>query len=143
VNKSFQDAKDYNDKSSAFGQDIHKIAEIIFSMDLNDSDSVMTEISKRKSEFKTDITGIIENEHIRTEAVDYLLRLKRNIETTHGSGCKFLTESAYGVENLNTEGSYAAIKSKELKGIIDLIVVDKNGEIHLYDFKTSAKRYGN
>lgn len=142
VNKSFQDAKDYNDKSSAFGQDIHKIAEIIFSMDLNDSDSVMIEISKRKSEFKTDITGIIENEHIRTEAVDYLLRLKRNIETTHGSGCKFLTESAYGVENLNTEGSYAAIKSKELKGIIDLIVVDKNGEIHLYDFKTSAKRYG-
>jgi hypothetical protein len=140
VNKSFQDAKDYNDNSSAFGQDIHKIAEIIFSMDLEEYGRVIDEISRRSVEFKTEI---INDENIRKETIDYLLTLKRSIKATPGfEGCKFLTESAFEVKGLNTEGSYAAIKSKELKGIVDLIVVDKNGDVHLFDFKTSAKRYG-
>mgnify|MGYP002621579502 CR=1 FL=1 len=57
---------------------------------------------------------------------------------THGKNCEFYPE-------LNITAQLSKRKTGEpdqIFGIIDLAVIDDNGQIHYYDYKTSPKEFG-
>lgn len=135
---SFQKAKTFNDKRAQLGTDAHKIAEIIFqNVDtLKSRDEVNDFLTSEKVEFKSDFYKN-NTKDICLETIDFFLGLRAKLYEKHGEKCQFLTESSFRVDGLNTKGSYANL-SDYLCGTIDLTVVDEEGVIHLYDFKTST-----
>ena len=151
VEKSFKQAMEFNDKRAKLGTDAHKIAEIIFSNpSLVYKQEVLDEIERlvkaNEIEFKTDF--YIENKGgknktsggIRSETVQYFLDLRRHLYSIYGPKTKFLTERSFELNDLNTDATYGSMTSR-LCGTIDLIVIDENGEVHLYDFKSSTHDY--
>lgn len=138
VESSFENVKAYNDSSSKIGHDIHRIAQIIFDHNLETLGSVKTKIAESNITFETDLINA--RDTIYEQAIEFILDFRKQIESTY-PGCKFLSEVAFEQKGLRTDSTYASIKSKNLFGIIDLVVVDKQGKVHLYDFKTSAHQY--
>ncbi len=142
VEKSFLERKNFNDKSADIGTDVHLIANIIFTRNISSSDeadkTIQSLFNNGDIEFKVD--AFKTNSRIRSNAIDYLIRFKSYLESTY-KGCKFRSELGLKVEDLNTKGTYTAIKSNELLGTIDLVMVDASGKVHLFDFKTGASDY--
>jgi hypothetical protein len=151
VENSFQDAKKFNDKRAELGTDAHKIAEIIFSNpSLVYKQEVLNEIERLthagEIKFKTKFYELNKGGKsktsggIRSETVQYFLDLRQHLQSIYGPKTKFLTERSFKVTGLNTEGTYGSM-TNYLCGTIDLIVVDENGDVHLYDFKSSTHDY--
>lgn len=139
--KSFLDVKAYNDNSSKLGHDIHLIAEIIFGNNATSSKNVLDIIHDLKIKFETETFNAEEGQksQIFYDTVDFMLSFKNALETKY-KGCKFLSEKKFR-QKVSTEGTYASIKSEELSGIVDLIMVDATGKVHLYDFKSTTKQH--
>lgn len=77
------------------------------------------------------------NDDTILQAIVYADRLKRELRSKHGEECEFYPELGVSHEMKKlTKG-----KPDILMGIIDLAVLDKHGQIHYYDYKTSPKDY--
>ena len=140
VDNTYNKIKKFNDTRADLGTDAHKIAEIIFSNpNFVNINQVIDEINRLlKSgtiEFKSDLYKSNEKA-IRAQTADFFFKLRSQLREKHGK-CEFLTERSFRVDNLKTEGTYNGL-SDYLCGTIDLIVVDEEGEVHLYDFKSST-----
>jgi hypothetical protein len=110
-----------------WGTAIHKIAELSFKND----GKTMEEV---KSEFLTSREARDLNPEILDNCFNYIANVKSKLKARHGDDCKFITE-------LRIVGKPAAPSAAALIGRVDLIVVDKNGQAHVYDFKTSPTEY--
>lgn len=139
--KSFLDVKAYNDNSSKLGHDIHLIAEIVFGKNAKNAKDVLDIINDSKIKFETETFNAEDGKKSKMfyDTVDFMLSFKHELETKY-KGCKFLSEKKYR-QKVSTEGTYASIKSEELSGVVDLIMVDASGKVHLYDFKSTTKGY--
>lgn len=145
VENSLGNVKKFNDERAKLGTDAHKIAEIVFQNEdvLDSNDSILAKITELldsgEIKFKSDFYQK-NTKDIRKETVEFFRTLKQRLYALHGTKCQFLTESSFRVDNLNTRGSFTNF-SDYLCGTIDLTVVDEEGVIHLYDFKTSTHGY--
>ena len=138
VDNSFVEIDRFNDETADVGTDIHKVAEIIFANDLKSSGETIKYIENNNIEFKTD--PFKRRDNIFDGALNFIFAFKRDLMNTY-KGCKFLTEIGFIQSKLNTDGTYASIKSDTLKGIIDLVMVDADGGVHIFDFKSSASAF--
>ena len=85
--------------------------------------------------------GSLFNDKIIEEAVIFADKLKSELRKKHGDDCEFYPELSISA-NLAMTSSKPELKDiKTILGIIDLLVVDKNGQVHYYDYKTSPKPY--
>lgn len=138
VDNSFVEIDRFNDETADVGTDIHKVAEIIFANDLKSSGETIKYIENNNIEFKTD--PFKRRDNIFDGTLNFIFAFKRDLMNTY-KGCKFLTEIGFIQSKLNTDGTYASIKSDTLRGIIDLVMVDANGGVHIFDFKSSASAF--
>ena len=63
-------------------------------------------------------------------------KLKAQIEEEYGGKCDFYPELT-----ITSKITQSLDGCDTLIGIIDLLVVDKDGRVHIYDYKTSTKPY--
>lgn len=123
----------------------HKIAEIFFTLanegkflTLEDAEKLAQEAYKEDNK-----TGILSQKAL----ADYLTGLHDfyTYLTTKYDSPVFLCEQVVGQANENLNKILEFNKSTEGKkgiiGYIDLLVVDKNGKVGMYDFKTSTKEH--
>jgi ATP-dependent exoDNAse (exonuclease V) beta subunit len=71
-----------------------------------------------------------------TKAVMMCQKLKDDLKHKYGESCVFYPEIA-----MTCDTQEEILGSKRIYGIVDLLVLDKNGIPHLIDFKTSTKPY--
>ena len=131
------------------GTTLHYILEKYFSKD--DSGQMWGDKSKDElinfinSNIKNDITaaGIkwndnLINANVINQALIYADKLKTQFRNKYGSECEFYPE-------LKISHKLDKLKQNEdidtLFGIIDLAIIDKNGQIHYFDYKSSPKHY--
>lgn len=110
------------DKMAEYGTDLHKIPEMIFSTETVNPVTVLDEIRKSNPNTK------ISNENV-LDMISGLQDVKAYLDNVHNNPT-YMTEVE--VEVTREDG-------KKVKGIIDLIAIDKNGIPHIYDFKTANK----
>ena len=82
---------------------------------------------------------VINTDDTIEQAIIYADQLKGELRKLHGQNCEFYPE--LGVSSpmhKETPG-----KPNILMGYIDLAVLDENGKINYYDYKTSPKEYSN
>jgi len=65
---------------------------------------------------------------------DILNDVKNSIKEKHGENCRFITDPINLIAQYNTKYKNR-ILDRILVGVPDLLVIDKNGVIHVYDFK--------
>lgn len=137
------------DFQAAAGTAVHYILQQYFSKDesekiLGDQERslIIDHITKNiESELKNQLgsryrEGLYNDDTI-LQAIIYADKLKRELRSKHGEECEFYPELGVSHEMKKlTKG-----KPDILMGIIDLAVLDKHGQIHYYDYKTSPKDY--
>lgn len=65
---------------------------------------------------------------------DILNDVKNSIKEKHGENCRFITDPINLIAQYNTKYKDSNL-NRILVGVPDLLVIDKNGIIHIYDFK--------
>lgn len=81
--------------------------------------------------------GTIQNKKSLSEEEKYYIeqaeKIKKYIEDTHGKDCKIITD-----EKALRMAAKVKVEGKEITvaGTMDILVVDKNGDGYIYDFKT-------
>src|ERR1041385_4099881 len=98
-----------------FGTSFHKVAQGFFDGDVSTADDVYDIIPQLKG-----------NVYAAKQYVEQLQGLKDYLINKHGKDSVFLTE----VKMFDPD--------TKVGGISDLIVVDKSGQVHVYDYKTSS-----
>lgn len=137
------------DYQAAAGTAIHYILQQYFTKDengkiLGDSErsKIIEKINKNiESDLKTDLgsryrEGLYNQETIE-QTIVYADRLKNELRKLHGENCEFYPELSVS----HKMDKLAQRKPEILMGIIDLAVIDKKGQLHYYDYKTSPKDY--
>ena len=136
-----------------FGTEIHNVLSYLFSPSKSKNSNGrprIFEYSNLGSEkIITYIQRAIDNGYIKAESIADNSRILRQIVTYS----KTLLEQIKGDEDIENLEFYSELpvaapltgpvdsKDKYILGVIDLLVVDKAGNIHIYDFKTSPKTY--
>jgi len=103
-----------------FGSNIHKLAESFFNTQLNDEDK-----SYSIKNFPPEITTL--NATGQQHYLNYLNDVSNYMKELYGKDAKIIPE--YRIYDEKTK----------LVGIIDLLVIDSQGKVHIYDFKASYK----
>lgn len=137
------------DFQAAAGTAVHYILQKYFTKTengkiLGDSERniIIDEINKNiEKDLKEDLgsryrEGLYNNETIEA-AIVYADRLKNELRRLHGNDCEFYPE--LGVSHKMAKLTPG--KPDILMGYIDLAVLDKNGRMNYYDYKTSPKEY--
>jgi ATP-dependent exoDNAse (exonuclease V) beta subunit len=146
VQNSFEKIKKFNDDRAKLGTDAHKIAEIIFSKSkeirnvTHAIDMINTLLGSGEIKFESELYKD-PNGTIRTETIEYFLKVRSALRAKHGEDCEFRTEIPFRVDDLDVSASYSNL-TDYVCGTIDLIVVDNEGNIILYDFKSSTNEFG-
>lgn len=97
------------------------------------------ELSKdnnKKEVFEKSFSDILTKKQIG-EIVDYAQQLISAIRTKYGKNCLLMPE-------ITVSANLANIKEgdpNKILGTIDLLVIDEEGEVHIMDYKVSAKEY--
>ena len=106
------------DVMAEMGTGMHKIAEIYFKNNGNLTDESLAEIRGTNPDI---------SEEVLSDYISQLKTIKDELINAHGEGSIFISE--YKITNPDAA----------LIGVIDLLVIDPEGQVHLYDFKTSHK----
>ena len=137
---------------AAAGTAIHYVLEQYFKKDddgnlLGDSarNVIIEHITKNLDQDLSDSLGDTKYKQFKDsllpnidQILNYADALKAQLRRTHGKNCEFYPE-------LNITAQLSKRKTGEpdqIFGIIDLAVIDDNGQIHYYDYKTSPKEFG-
>ena len=126
IKKHLNDLKSNWESLAKMGTAIHKITEIAFG-NLDYGGNEIIKLFKKSKEYKE--VGF-RDEDLQI-ALEYVTNIKRQLMTNFPDA-KFLPE----FKIRTTEGSH-----KKVVGKIDLLVIDKEGNVHIYDFKASPKGY--
>lgn len=131
------------------GTAIHNILQIIFTRGnngeynytLNDSDLKSLIINQVERKNRAYINDPAVNPHgtgnVIQETINYARKLQKDLEHKLGDGLTFFPEFKI-TQNANIAEWSEPVK---LCGIIDLLIVDKNGKVHILDYKTSVHSY--
>lgn len=111
------------DKSGIMGTALHMIPQLVFANEAITEAEVVEHIKKENPKVNVDTTAV-------NKLMQRFLNVKQYLQKIHGNDAKFVTEISLSVKN---------DQDKECRGTIDLLVVDKHGVPHIYDFKTSTK----
>jgi hypothetical protein len=112
---------------AVLGTAVHKIMEMSFLNPSWDNVTLASEFTKTREY----TTSPINDTNVR-DAIEYVNKLKDYLKRMHGEDAIFLPELK--ITSNNDAG-------KKIVGKIDLLVVDKNGHVHIYDFKASPKSF--
>ena len=110
-----------------YGTDIHNVIDATFK-GLEYKRTGDTKISDEQIEF----------------VKDYAKRLMEDLRKKHGADAEFYTEFAFKSKFLH-ESIRPILEANgydSINGKADLLVIDKNGDVHIYDFKVSRKDVG-
>jgi len=107
-------------KLAGMGTDLHKLAESYFKKRLQDGTGAFT-----VNDFNVKVTSL--GVDGKATYLEYLQNLENNLVTRHGKDAIMIPE--YKVWD----------KESKIVGVIDLLVIDSEGKVHVYDFKTSYK----
>ena len=113
---------------SGFGDDIHEFIECLESEDKDWQPK--SKINEQSAYSESVINGL------KRSASNFLDSVRR----AHGEDCKILYEVPIMSDHLSEIHQAAGLKG--INGRIDMLVVDKNGRVFIYDFKVSRKRVG-
>lgn len=120
----------------------HAIAERFFSQEMSTPDSFQ-DILK---EWSTGDNRITVTPEAMTKFLGELDRFREKLYTTHGRDIVFLPELIITADNPDIQNMYNNAKTPQnpdtiggIGGILDLVVVDAAGKLHLYDYKTASK----
>lgn len=130
------------------GTTLHYVLEEYFSKDdkgnLRGDGSKDELINHIKNTIKNELSsqGIKWNDNLISDAVinqllTYADKLKQQFRNKYGADCEFYPELKIS-HDLDKLGNTS---EKTLFGIIDLAIVDKKGQIHYFDYKSSPKDY--
>lgn len=109
------------------GTEIHSILESVIK---NDPSVVKSKI--------LDENGL--TDQVKSEAQQLINRIKLR----HGGDCQFMSELGIMSKTINPDIKALMPESKDaISGVIDLLVIDRDGTAHIYDFKVSRKNVGN
>ena len=131
------------------GTVIHQILQYYFSKDdegnlLGDKSrgEIIDHVNKNLQKDITEALGRWDPSTINPATIEqtitYADTLKQQLRREHGDKCDFYPELCVTAKSQKLVPG----KPQQLFGIIDLLVVDKNGQTHIYDFKSSPKEYG-
>ena len=85
-----------------------------------------------------DYKDSIINDDIIKQAINYAESLKKELRRLHGEECEFYPELT--ISSKLSKQKHGE-NTENVLGIIDLAVIDKKGQVHYYDYKTSPKEF--
>ena len=132
--------KAVEDKWNAQGQigtAIHAVSEMYFSKtgDAYNYVEIDADVNKAYDKFGQEFKNHISKE-VFIKAVTMCQRLKSDLHARYGEDCTIYPELA-----MTCETQQEILGSRRIYGIIDLLVIDKHGVPHIFDYKTSTKPY--
>lgn len=109
------------EKLTTTGTEVHAIFEAIFNNDNPEQGSLPKEVFD--------------------SIVEQVNSFKKSLQAKYGENCQFYPELAIKSKNLSQDmkDALATLGKTSINGIIDLLVIDKDGNAHLYDYKVSRK----
>lgn len=125
---------------SLMGTAVHEVAKLFF----KDVDSYGNKIFYRndKQSIVNYILAQLSDKHkqyltpeIIESTIEELIKLKDTVQQKYGNNCIFIPEIAIS-SNVQIEKN-----NKIVTGRIDLLVIDSQGNVHIFDFKCSPKNY--
>lgn len=138
------------DAQGKTGTALHAVSEKFFAKDasgrynfelLAENPSLITQwyedFAKDKDKYKQVTYGDFVTQDQFEKMINMCSKLKSQIEEEYGEGCDFYPELT-----VSSKVTQERDGCDTIIGIIDLLVVDKEGRTHIYDFKTSTKPYG-
>lgn len=138
------------DAQGKTGTALHAVSEKFFSKDssgkynfelLKENPSLISEwykeFAKDQDKYKQVTYGDFVTEEQFTKMLEMCSKLKSQIEEEYGEGCDFYPELT-----ISTKITEERDGCDTIIGIIDLLVIDRQGRTHIYDYKTSTKPYG-
>lgn len=105
----------------SFGTEFHSISEFIFKDGLTELDQVRQALKKKYPDSNFHDNAII-------KMYNYIIDNANKIKKDHGDEAKIYPE--FVIHDNDTK----------IVGILDLLVIDKNGKAHIYDYKLSHKK---
>jgi hypothetical protein len=64
------------------------------------------------------------------------------VREKHGKNCTIMSEVPIVSKTINEVYSHGDTGIDSINGVIDLLVIDELGKVHIYDFKASKKSVG-
>ena len=109
-------------------------------------DWYLNHFQKQKDDYGKITYGDFVNYDQFREMVNMLNKLRKQFTSEYGDELTFYPELVISTDlnqpyRFKNEKTGKDEECKELIGIIDLLVVDKQGRIHIFDYKTSPKEY--
>lgn len=154
TNEQFKILRDaYTNKWEAqakHGNTIHEVMQVFFSRTEGKLNAFMSKedltqkIQQHFDDLKAELGeeqfnatyGKLSTKHLE-QMLDYAKRFKRDLEKRFGSNLTYMPEVA-----LQTQLGYSnADGSDRLMGVLDLLIIDNQGNVHIIDYKTSPKPY--
>lgn len=125
------------------GTAIHEIFQLFFSRTKNDAgeEVYVYELPDMKQYIINNISAEnkpfldLATKDIIEDAINYATQLRDTIKSKYGEKAIFFPE--FAIDGTANEGG----KDTKLYGIIDLLVVDEQGNTHIIDYKTSVKEF--
>lgn len=129
------------EKQGKTGTAIHNILQIIFTkndqgkynFELSDEELIAEIDKKLESKNKQFLIG-----NVIAETISYARTLHKNLIQEFGENLSFYPEFAITQKTTKVNSNNNPI---QLFGIIDLLIVDGNGRVHILDYKTSVHSY--
>lgn len=131
------------------GTSLHAVSELFFSKDNKGNyvfknieaspgiiDSLYNKFARSKDKYNQITYGDYVSKEQFTKMIQMCAKLKDQIEEEYGEGCDYYPE--FTVASKVTE---QRDDCDTIVGIIDLLVIDSKGKVHIYDYKTSTKPY--
>ena len=141
--KQLEDMRDQMEKrweiQAKTGTAIHNVLQIIFTKDENGkynfelSDEDLIEVINKNLEYKN---KQFLNEKTIKQTIQYGKQLQKDLRNKFGEDLLFFPEFT-----ISQKANIVGKEPIELLGIIDLLIVDKEGRVHILDFKTSVHAY--
>ena len=121
ADKYLEDLQNSWTQLTDYGTEVHKLFESVINPDIVYSPKLLSE----------DQVTLLRN-----QLQDFIEDTKEK----YGRDCKFITEVPIVSENIAEPYQRAGLNS--INGRIDLLIIDKNGNVHVRDFKVSRKAVG-
>ena len=147
------------DAQGKIGSSLHAVSELFFGKtgdsynfeELSSNPNALdtwynTKFRNKQDEYGKITYGDFVNFEQFRSMVDMCSKLKKQLEDQYGDELSFYPEYTVASDlvqpyKYKNEKTGEDEECKEIIGIIDLLVVDKQGRIHIFDYKTSPKDY--
>lgn len=128
------------DSQAKIGTAVHEVLQLFFTDTTGENDNTVKVFNlENPKEYILNNLSEANKKYLNPEtinkAIQYATNLKEQLTSKYGENLLFFPE--FAVDGMATEDGVQT----RLYGIIDLLVVDKTGKVHIIDYKTSIKPY--